>query len=49
MRRVNGYASSLLLWRLVNLAVIGELSTTRGSEDLGDGSSKCSLSVIDMT
>ena len=49
VRRVNGNTTSLLFGSVINGLVITELGTTALSEDLGDGSSKRGLTVIDVT
>lgn len=45
---VDGDTTGLLFGGLVDLAVVGELGTTIGRQDLGDSSSQCSLSMINM-
>jgi len=48
MRRVNGNTTRLLLRSFVDLAIVGELGSTSCRKDLGDGSGKCRLSVINV-
>ena len=47
--RVNGDTTSLFLRSLVNFGVAGELGTTFAGKDLGDRSSQCSFTMIDVT
>jgi hypothetical protein len=44
----DGDTSCLLLWRLVDLRVIHELSTAGFREIFGDGSCESSLSMVDV-
>ena len=46
--RVDSDTTGLLLWRLVDAGIVGERSTTLRGENLGNGSSKCCLSVVDV-
>lgn len=48
MGRVDGDTTGLLFWSFVDLAVVGELGTTRGRQHLGDSSSQGRLSVVDV-
>lgn len=46
--RVDGNTTSFLFRRLVDLVVVGELGTTLGRQNFGDGSGKGSLTVVDV-
>jgi len=49
MRRVDGNTTRLLLRSFVDLAIVGELGSTSYRKDLGNGSGKRRLSMIDVT
>ena len=48
VRRVDSDTTGLLLGRLVDAGIVGERSTTLRGENLGNGSSKCCLSVVNV-
>lgn len=47
--RVNGDAASLLLWSLIDLVIVGELSSSLRGHDFSDGCRQGSLSMINVT
>jgi len=48
VRRVDGNSTGLFFGGLVNLVVVGKFGTAKARENFGNGSSQCSLSVVNM-